>query len=107
MSYVPTLIERPKWHESDPEVSVDDIVLFLKSSKEFDMQYQYGRVCSVKRGTDGKVRTIEVEYQNHNEGVKRKTVRGVRDVVIIHRVDELSSEDNLYYLCSLRTDCFE
>ena len=60
-----------------------------------------------EKGTDGKVRTIEVEYQNHNEGVKRTTVRGVRDVVIIYRVDELSSEDNLYFLCSLRTDCFE
>ena len=88
-SYLPTLIERPEWHNFDTDVSVDDI-LFLKSSKEFDMQHQYGWISSVRRGRDGKVRTIEVEYQSYNEG----------DAVIIHRVDELSPEDDLYYLCS-------
>ena len=31
---------------------------------------------------------VEVEYQNHNEGVKRYTTRGVRDLVVIQPVDE-------------------
>ena len=32
----------------------------------------------------------EVEYVNHNEnGVRRKTKRGVRDLVLIHSVDDL------------------
>ena len=89
ISYVPTLVERPKWFHDDDEVSVNDVVLFLKSDKEFDLQYQYGIVRSVNKGRDGKVRSIEVEYQNHNEQIKRKTTRGVRDVIIIHKVDEL------------------
>ena len=74
ISYVPTLIERPKWHESAREIKVGDVILFLKSVQEFDLRYQYGLVSSAKRGRDGYVRKIEVEYQNHNEQVKRKTI---------------------------------
>ena len=107
VSYVPTLVERPKWYENDQEISVGDVILFLKSEQEFDLQYQYGIVISVNKGRDGYVRTIDVEYQNHNENIKRKTVRGVRDIVVIHRVDELASRDASYYLFSFMTDYFE
>ena len=108
ISYVPTLIERPKWHDTDQEISVGDVILkFLKSEQEFDLQYQYGIVKSVNKGKDGRVRTIEVEYQNHNEKIKRTTTRGVRDVVLIHRVDELSSQHTFYYLLKFMTNCYE
>ena len=43
-------------------------------------------------GRDGKVREIEVEYQNHNEAVKRRTLRGVRDTVVVHPADEIGIE---------------
>ena len=86
ISYIQTLIERPKWFQDEKGVSVGDVVLILKS--EFDLTYQYGIVY---KGRDDRIRTIEVEYQNHNENIKRKTVRGVREVVVIHRVDELPS----------------
>jgi hypothetical protein len=91
ISYVPTLIERPKWFADDNAVLVGDVVLFLKSEQEFDQQYQYGIVKSVNKGRDGRVRSIEVEYQNHNEKIKRITIRGVRDIVVIHKADELPS----------------
>ena len=91
ISYVPTLIEHPKWFAYDNEVLVGDVVLFLKSEQEFDQQYQYGIVKSVNKGRDGRVRSIEVEYQNHNEKIKRITIRGVRDIVVIHKADELPS----------------
>ena len=90
ISYVPTLLDRPKWFEDEKGVSVGDVVLFLKSEQESNLNYQYGIVRSINKSSDGRVRTIEVEYQNHNEKLKRKTVRGVRDVVVIYRVDELS-----------------
>ena len=89
ISYVPTLIEQPKWFENDKEILVGDVILFLKSEQEFDLQYQYGIVTSVNKGRDGHVRSIEIEYQNSNEKIKRSTTRGVRDVVVIHKVDEL------------------
>ena len=77
---MPALIERPKWHDTDQEISVGDVILFLKSEQEFDLQYQYGIVKSVNKGKDRRVRTVE--YQNHNEKIKRTTTRGVRDVVL-------------------------
>ena len=49
---------------------------------------------SVKRGRDDLVRTIEIEYQNHQEKTKRTTIRGVREVVVVHKVEELSDNEN-------------
>ena len=67
ISYVPTIIERPKWHDSDRKVNVGDVF----------------------EGDDGYVRHVEIEYMNHNENIRRKTHRGVRDIVMIHPIDEL------------------
>ena len=60
-----------------------DVIIFLKSDKEFEKDYQYGMV-----NTDGCIRVVEIEYQNFNEGVKRYTTRGVRDLIVIHPVNE-------------------
>ena len=100
VSYVPTLVPRPKWHQNDRSISKGDIVLFLKSEQEFDQQYQYGIVTSVSLGKDGHIRTAEIEYQNHSEGVKRRTERGVRDLVVIHLIDELGLNRELYELAN-------
>ena len=67
-------------------VGVGDVVLFLKSDKEFDKQYQYGIVSAT--GENGGI-CGEVEYQNHTEKTKRKTTRSVRDLVVVHPIDEL------------------
>ena len=87
--YVPSLIERPKWFKGDSDVHVGDIVLFLKSEKEFDLQYQYGIISKLDKSKDGLIRKVDIEYQNFNENVKRTTQRGVREIVSIHPVDEL------------------
>ena len=96
ISYVPTLVERPKWHTSNGSIQVGDVVLFLKSEKEYDLQYQYGIVSKVQPCKDGRVRKVEVEYRNFNEGVSRKTQRTVRELVIIHPVDELDIYERLH-----------
>ena len=100
ISYVPTLVQQPKWFNSDEDIKTGDVILFLKSDKTFDKQYQYGLVKNVVVGRDGKVREIEVEYQNHNETIKRCTIRGVRDVVVIHPVDEIGIELELGAIAS-------
>ena len=101
ISYVPTLVDKPKWFQSDRNVCVGDVVLFLKSDKEFDRQYQYGLVTTVVTGRDGIVRVVEVDYQNHTEKVKRKTKRCARDVVIIHHVDEIGLSKELQELATV------
>ena len=89
VSFVPNLIEQPKWFVTDRGIAVGDVVLFLKSEKEFDLQYQYGIVVSTCESKDGVTRSVEVEYQNPGENVKRRTRRGVRELVVIHAVDEI------------------
>ena len=89
ISYVPSLMFQPKWFDTDRDPKVGDVVLFLKSEKEFDEQYQYGIISDLKISRDGKIRQVEVEYQNFSENVKRKTNRGTRELVVIHPIDEI------------------
>ena len=47
VSYVPLIIDRPKWHVSDKQINIGDVVLILKSEREYDLQYQYGVARSI------------------------------------------------------------
>ena len=64
-------------------------MLFLKKEGLLNTTYQYGIVKSVETGRDGKIRTVVVRYRNHNETFDRETRRAVRQLVMIHQVDEL------------------
>ena len=46
-------------------------------------------ITGLKMSRDGKISEVEVEYNNHTENVKRHTNRGVREIVVIHPVNEL------------------
>ena len=98
VSYVPLLMKRPKWFVNDRNLTVGDVVLFLKSDKEFDQQYQYGIVSKVTPSKDGRIRTVEVQYQNFGEDTKRNTTRGVRELIVIHPVDEIGLSAELFQL---------
>ena len=99
-SVVPSLIEKPKWFVTERHVAVGDVVLFLKSDKEFEKQYQYGVISAVYESKDGLIRTVLVEYQNHGENVKRTTKRSVRDLVVIHPIEELGIMKELHDFAS-------
>ena len=98
VSYVPTLVDRPKWFETNSHISVGDIVLFLKSEKEFEHLYQYGMVSKLFPSKDGLIRSVEIRYQNHAENTERVTTRGIRELVVIHYVDEIGISQELYEL---------
>ena len=89
VSYVPGLIIQPKWFNTDRDPKVGDVILFLKSDKEFEKLYQYGIISDLKVSRDGKIRQVEITYQNSSESTKRTTLRGTREVVVIHQADEL------------------
>lgn len=95
ISYVPSLIEIPKWHKNTKDINVGDVVLFLKAEKEYDEQYQYGMIKAVYKSGDGLIRKVDVEYRNRNENSSRVTQRGVRDLVIVFPVDELDIYEKL------------
>ena len=89
ISYDPTLILQSKWYQSDHDPKIGDVILFLKSEKEFERKYQYGIITDIKVSRDGKIHQVEEEYQNYSEKSKRRTNRGTREVVVIHPVEEL------------------
>ena len=46
-------------------------------------------ISTVWFGRDQKVRTATVKYQNHNIEFDRETRRSIRQLIVIHRIDEL------------------
>ena len=89
-SHVPNLMNQPKWFVNDRDVKVGDIVLFIKQDNPIASRYQYGMISEVNISQDGKIRKVIVRYRNANENVDRYTNRAVRQIVIVHPVDELS-----------------
>ena len=92
---VPKLVPQPKWFRNDKDICVGDVILFKKSDSVLSGMYQYGMVEEVKRSADGVIRTVVVRYRNSTEAVDRKTVRALRSIVVIHRVDELNIMEEL------------
>ena len=106
-SFIPSIMERPKWHNTDHDVNIGDVVLFLKTEQEYDQQYQYGIVRSVHKVSDGYIRRVGVEYQTNGERVKRITQRGVRDLVIIYPVDEFDIYQTLDQITDINGENYE
>ena len=48
--------------------------------------YQYDLVKDADIGRDQKIRSVIVEYVNHNESAKRDSRRAVRKIVVVHPV---------------------
>ena len=89
ISFVPSLVQQPKWFSTERSVTVGDVVIFKKSDKEFEKNYQYGIIVKTVEGRDGLVRNVTIEYQNNTENTKRTTNRHVRDITVVHPVDEI------------------
>ena len=95
-SHVPGLVVKPKWFKSDINLHKGDVVLFTKQDSPIRSNYQFGIVECVELGRDDKVRKVKVRYQNASESTHRFTYRSVRNLVVIHRVDETSIMKDLY-----------
>ena len=76
-------------------MKICDVVLFLKQEGALSKTYQYGIIHQVEKGKDGLIRKALVKYRNHNEKSDRFTWRSVRQLVIIHPVDEINLMDEL------------
>ena len=96
ISYVPKLMYQPKWFQSDRDIKVGDVVLFLKSEGELCRQYQFGMVDAVEIGRDERIRTVSVRYRNCNSKEDRLTRRAVRDLCVVHHVDEVTIFEEVY-----------
>ena len=88
-------MDKPKWYTTDRDMNICDVVLFLKQEGALAKTYQYGMVHEIERGKNGLIRKALIKYRNNTENVDRFTWRSVRQLVIIHPVDELSLMEEL------------
>ena len=89
ISHVPKLMEQPKWFRSDWDVEICDVVLFTKNEGSVVNTYQYGMVHEMELSRDGLTRKVVIKYRNSSENIDHFTTRAVRDLVLIHPVDEI------------------
>ena len=89
ISHVPKLMEQPKWFRSDWDVEICDVVLFTKNEGSVVNTYQHGMVHEMELSRDGLTRKVVIKYRNSSENIDHFTTRAVRDLVLIHPVDEI------------------
>ena len=94
-SHVPKLMDQPKWFRNDRDVKICDVILFNKNDGLFANTYQYGMIHEIEPSRDGLIRKVVVKYRNNNENVDRFTTRAVRELVLIHPVDEIHLMEEL------------
>ena len=81
-------LERPKWHKTDVDISVDDVIIFVhKEDKSSETYWKLGRVLDVVR--DSRPYIVHIEYRNATEDIYRTTTRSTREVSVIHRFCDL------------------
>ena len=101
ISHVPKLMEQPKWFSTDRDIKICDVVLFLKHEGSMNNCYQYGMINEIVATRDGLIRKVVVIYRYNYENVDRFTTRAVRDLVLIHPVDEFNLMEELGKVASI------
>ena len=86
LNHAPKLMYQSKWFNHERNLQIGDVVLFNKVESKISRTYTYGIISKVEIGDDGKVRCVVVKYRNEN--VSRETRRSVRNLILIHSVDD-------------------
>ena len=95
MSALLKLVPKPKWFTSDRNLEKGDVILFNNGEGSLIGEYKYGIVEELHLSSDDKIRSVTIKYRNANENVYRTTVRAVRTLIVIHRVDEIDIMEEL------------
>ena len=90
-SVFPYLVPSYKWLQRHRNVKVGDICL-IKYKSEIRATYRLGRVRDVKKGSDGLVRTVILEYKLSGEKKFRTVDRPVQGVSVIVPIEEQNKE---------------
>ena len=101
ISHVPKLMEQPKWFRSDRDVKICNVFLFTKNEGSVVNTYQYGMVHEIELSRDGLIQKVVIKYRNSSENIDHFTTRAVRDLVLIHPVDEIHIMEELGNIATL------
>ena len=75
--FAPSLVYRQKWHESQRDLRLGDVVLVLDRDA-FKNAYHLAVVTDVRPSRDGRVRKVLVSYKNYRAGEKIHTYKGAQ-----------------------------
>ena len=71
------------------------VVLFTKNEVSVVNTYQYGMVHEIELSRDGLICKVVIKYRNSSKNIDRFTTCAVRDLVLIHPVDEIHIMEEL------------
>ena len=92
-TYLPLVMDRPKWHIEEENLQTNDLVYFKLTDSKLSADWKVGKVEHVKIGRDGKVREVGIAYKNMDEdGDWRHSLveRPVRSVVKLMNIEDTS-----------------
>ena len=87
--YFPCLLEREKWHHSQRNARINDIVIIQDKDLRRD-QWKIGLITEVNVGADGRVRRVKVKYCN-SSGTSTVVERPIQNLVILLAAEESDS----------------
>jgi hypothetical protein len=88
----PSLVKQKKWNRYKRDAKVGDVVL-RKDETAAGQTYKSVRIIGVHAGSDGKVRSADVEYKIPGESKFRVTTRPSHKLVLVIPVEEQTMEE--------------
>ena len=76
-------------------MKIRDVVLFTENEGSVVNTYQYGMVHEIELSRDGLIQKVVIKYRNSSKNIDHFTTRAVRDLVLIHPVDEIHIMEEL------------
>ena len=103
-SYIPKLMFKPKWFNSDSDLKLGDLVYFRKSESDLGAPWILGTVAALEWSRDEKIRKVTIKYRNATEAQDRTTYRSVRNLCKIWSEDDWNVQDDLAELAKRLED---
>ena len=91
---LPTLVPSYKWLQRHRNVQIGDVCL-IRYGKDKRATYRLGRVEQVKKGTDGLVRKVSLQYKLPGEKKFRTVDRPVQGIAVVVPVEEQSNDTEI------------
>ena len=98
-SYVPLLLERPKWKHEHENLQINDVVYFKMTDSPLGASWKLGKVEDVKIGKDRRVREVLIAYKimdEEEDSWRHSTVwRPVRECIKLFHMEDTTFMDDL------------
>jgi hypothetical protein len=88
----PSLLKQRKWYKYKRDTKVGDVVL-RKDEAAAGQTCKYARIIGLHVGSDGKVRSADVEYKIPGESKFRVTTRPIHKLILVVPVEEQTMEE--------------